>query len=310
MKLFRGLADSGAMRGGFVSIGNFDGVHCGHRSMIALLVERAREHGVPALVFTFDPHPICLLRPQHAPPPLTTTARKLELLETCGVDGVIVYPTDRALLDLTPRAFFEQIIQGSLAAGGLVEGPNFFFGRDRAGDVVLLAELCSATGVRLDVVPPLAIGDMLVSSTEIRRLIQQGRVKTAGELLGAPYRLQGMVGEGARRGRTLGFPTANLSEVATVMPADGVYAGRVSVDGNLHIAAINIGPNPTFAEQNRKVEVHLLDFRGDLYGRSLEVDLLDRMRDTVPFADIEALRSQLERDILQARALAAAPPSG
>jgi len=310
MKVFHSLTDSNAIRGGFVSIGNFDGVHRGHRSMIALLVKRAREHQAPAVVFTFDPHPICLLRPEHAPPPLSTTARKLKLLEECGVDTVLVYPTDLALLDLTPHSFFEQIIQKSLAARGLVEGPNFFFGRNRTGDVVLLGDLCAAAGVGLDVVPPLAIGDMLVSSTEIRRMIQQGKVKAAGELLGTAYRLEGRVTEGARRGRTLGFPTANLTAIATVMPADGVYAGRAGVDGTSYAAAINIGPNPTFAEQSRKVEAHLIDFKGDLYGRSLEVDLVDRLRDTVPFAGIEALQNQLKRDVEQARALAGGPAPG
>jgi riboflavin kinase/FMN adenylyltransferase len=310
MKVFHSLTDSSAIRGGFVSIGNFDGVHCGHRSMIALLVRRAREQGVPAVVFTFDPHPICLLRPEFAPPPLSTTARKLELLEECGVDAVLVYPTDRALLDLTPHEFFKRIIQQSLAARGLVEGPNFFFGRGRAGDVVLLGELCKVAGIGLDVVPPLAIGDMLVSSTEVRRLIQVGRVKAAGELLGAPYRLHGTVGEGAKRGRLLGFPTANLTGIATVMPSDGVYAGRVRIDRKSYATAINIGPNPTFAEQSRKVEVHLVDFEGDLYGRPLEVDLIDRLRDTVPFAGVEALQKQLKRDVEQARALAAAPAPG
>lgn len=310
MKVFRSLKDSSAIRGGFVSIGNFDGVHRGHRSMIALLVARAREQSVPAVVFTFDPHPISLLRPESSPPPLSTLARKLELLDQCGVDAALVYPTDKALLELTPHEFFEQIIQESLAARGLVEGPNFFFGHNRAGDVVLLGELCRAAGITLEVVPPLAIGDMLVSSTEIRRLIQQGRVKTAGELLGACYRLQGTVIEGARRGRTIGFPTANLTGIDTVMPLDGVYAGRVDQGGSSYAAAINIGPNPTFSEQGRKVEVHLIDYRGDLYGRALAVDLIDRLRDTVPFAGIEALQNQLKRDVEQARALAAAPAPG
>lgn len=310
MKILSGLADADAVRGGFVSIGNFDGVHRGHRSMIARLICRARESAAPAVVFTFDPHPIALLRPDQTPPPLSTTEQKLELLEQCGVDCTLVYPTDQALLDLTPRRFFDEIILGKLAARGLVEGPNFQFGHDRLGNIELLEGFCSDSGLTLDVVPPLEIGGRLVSSTEIRRFVQAGDVRSAGELLGSPYRLRGRVTRGAQRGRTLGFPTANLEEIRTTLPRAGVYAGRVTVDGLSYGAGINIGPNPTFAEQSHKFEVHLINFEGDLYGRWLNVELLDHLRDTTPFSSLDALRQQLERDIARARDIAAAHLNG
>jgi riboflavin kinase/FMN adenylyltransferase len=314
MHILRGLSEPDTARCSVVSIGNFDGVHRGHRSMIAALIRRARELGVPAVVFTFDPHPIALLRPAHTPPPLSTTARKLELLERCGVDCVVVYPTDRALLDLSPREFFDRIVLGQLAAQGLVEGPNFYFGHDRAGDVATLAGFCAAVGLSLDIVPPLKIGGLIVSSSEIRRLVQAGDVRRAGDLLGEPYRLRGSVGRGAERGRALGFPTANLDQVQVVLPRDGVYAGRVSIverntgqmrDACRHYpAAVNIGPNPTFAEHARKVEVHLIDFSGNLYGCDLDVDFLDRLRDTTAFAGPDALKTQLVRDVADARRIA------
>ncbi len=304
MEVFRGLDDAVGCRNGFVSIGNFDGVHRGHQSMIAELIRNAREHGVPAVVFTFDPHPIALLRPGQSPPPLSTTERKIELLSQCGVDGVIVYPTDQELLQLTAREFFDRIILGRLGARGLVEGPNFFFGRNRAGTIETLREFCAAAGIELETVPPVVVGDHLVSSSEIRRLIAEGQVREAGFLLGATYRVSGTVVRGAERGRTIGFPTANLEGIRTVLPRDGVYAGRALVRGTWFAAGINIGPNPTFADQERKVEVHLADFSGDLYGCRLAVELIERLRDTVRFDGIERLKSQLAIDIDRARALA------
>ena len=303
MQVFRGLDDAALCRNGFVSIGNFDGVHRGHQSMIAALIRNAREHGAPAVVFTFDPHPIALLRPGQSPPPLSTTERKIEILSQCGVDCLIVYPTDQELLQLTPREFFDRIVLGRLKACGLVEGPNFFFGHNRAGNIDTLREFCGAAGIELEIVPPVVMGDHLVSSSEIRRLIADGRVREAGALLGATYRVSGTVVRGAERGRTIGFPTANLEGIRTVLPRDGVYAGRALVATSWFAAGINIGPNPTFADQERKFEAHLVGFTGDLYGCRIAVELAERLRDTVAFDGIDSLKTQLAIDIDRARAL-------
>ena len=304
MELQRGFDNPAAFRGGYVSIGNFDGVHRGHQSIVSVLVAKARQAGVPAVVLTFDPHPIHLLRPQHAPPSLNAIDRKAELLQGCGVDCVIAYPTDEALLDLTPEQFFESIIRNELNVLGLVEGPNFFFGRDRAGDIETLHSLCDANGLSLDVVPALQFGERMVSSSAIRSDIAAGRMSHAVELLGHPYRLQGHVVKGAERGSDLGFPTANLEQIETLLPADGVYAGMAHVSGRTFAAAINIGHNPTFDEAMRKVEVHLIDFTGDLYGERLDVDLFERVRDIVQFDSVEALKQQLSSDIEQVGAVA------
>ncbi|MBT4865690.1 MAG: bifunctional riboflavin kinase/FAD synthetase [Planctomycetaceae bacterium] len=304
MELQRGFDNPAAYRGGYVSIGNFDGVHRGHQSIVSVLVAQARQAGVTAVVLTFDPHPIHLLRPQHAPPSLSTIDRKAELLQGCGVDCVIAYPTDEALLDLTPEQFFERIIRSELNVLGLVEGPNFFFGRDRAGDIETLHSLCDGAGLSLDVVPALQFGDRMVSSSAIRSDIAAGRVSHAVDLLGHPYRLQGNVVKGAERGSVLGFPTANLEQIETLLPADGVYAGMAQVSGTSLAAAVNIGHNPTFDEAMRKVEVHLIDFNGDLYGERLEVDLFERVRDIVQFDSVEALKQQLLNDVEQVRAVA------
>jgi riboflavin kinase/FMN adenylyltransferase len=237
---------------------------------------------------------------------LTTTERKLELLARYGVDAVVVYPTDQALLNLTPREFFDQIILGRLDVRGLVEGPNFFFGHNRAGSIKTLHEFCRETAKLLEIVPPVTVGDHLVSSTEIRQLIVAGDVRQAADLLGCAYHITGTVVRGAERGRTIGFPTANLEGVRTVLPRDGVYAGRAHVVGSWYAAGLNLGPNPTFADQERKLEAHLIDFDGDLYGTRIAIEFIDRLRDTVRFESAVALKARLAADIEQARALAKA----
>lgn len=291
-------------RGGAVAIGNFDGVHRGHLEIVKRLLERARGVGGPAIVFTFDPHPVRLLRPEHCPPPLTWTERKAELLAAHGVYMVVAYPTDDALLNLSAQEFFDKIILGTLEAKALVEGPNFYFGHNREGTVELLARLATEAGLTLDVVPPVELHGDLVSSSRIRALIAAGDVRTAGELLSAPYRIRGMVTHGAGRGGKLGFPTANLEGIDTLLPKLGVYAGRASVQSILYPAAINLGPNPTFGESVMKVEIHLLDYHDSLYGQPLEVEFLDRLRDVRPFSGPSELIKQLQDDIKRTREIA------
>jgi len=286
-----------------VAIGNFDGVHLGHQSMIRILVTQSRQANVPAVVLTFDPHPVEILRPQHRPPSLCTADHKAELLEQYGVDCLITYPTDRALLDLTPERFFDRIICEELKAKGLVEGENFCFGRDRSGDITTLEGLCRGSGLSLEVVPSVSLADRPVSSSAARSLIADGQVAAAVEMLGHPYRLQGTVTQGAQRGQSLGFPTANLENIATILPADGVYAGVTLVDEQSYPAAVNAGPNPTFGETTRKLEVHLVDYAGDLYGRQIAVDLFDRVRSIRGFHSAEELQRQLAEDIATVRAM-------
>ncbi len=290
------------LRGGAVTIGNFDGVHRGHARIVERLNRQAEQVGGPAIVFTFDPHPVRLLRPEVAPPPLTWTDRKVQLLTELGVSAVIAYPTDEALLSLTAEEFFQQIIRDQLDARAMVEGPNFYFGKGRTGNVERLGELCSAAGITLEVVEPLKMGNDYVSSSRVRAAVQRGDVDEARELLTQPYRIRGMVTHGVGRGHKLGFATANIDAIDTLIPAIGVYAGRATLSDagltdKVWPAAIHIGPNPTFREQSVKVEVHLIDFSGTLYGQPLEVDFLSRLRDVVPFPSVEALKEQLTRDV-------------
>jgi riboflavin kinase/FMN adenylyltransferase len=305
VKLFRDLSSvPDDVRSGAVAIGNFDGVHLGHARIVERLIAKAREVGGPAVVFTFDPHPVRLLRPAEAPPPLTWTDRKADLLAALGVDAMIAYPTDEALLNLSAAEFFQRIVRGSLDARAMVEGSNFYFGHGRSGTIDVLRRLTAAAGIALDIVEPVVIDGEVVSSSRVRRLLSAGDVDEARRLLTRPYRLRGMVTHGAGRGAKIGFPTANLAAIDTLLPGVGVYAGRGWVDGDQFAAAINVGPNPTFGEQALKLEVHLLDFASPLYGQPMEVDFLARLRDIHPFESVDALRGQLLRDVAAARHIA------
>lgn len=317
MKLLRSLDEfSAELRGGAVSVGNFDGVHRGHARLAEKLRERSQKLGGPAVVFTFDPHPAWILRPQRAPTPLTWLDRKVELLAELGIDVVVAYPTDEALLSLTAREFFDRILRDALGAKALIEGANFCFGHDRTGTIDVLAGFAAEAGMALDVVEPVLLDGpglfdgTVVSSSRVRGCVSSGQVDEAGRLLTRPYRIRGLVRHGAARGAKLGFPTANVDGVDTLVPGPGVYAGRAIVGpqfgSSAWPAAINIGPNPTFGEQSLKIEVHLIGFQGNLYGTLLEVDFLAPLRPTTKFAGIDALKAQLQQDITRTKELVAA----
>ena len=305
MKLIRRISDfPESLRGGALTIGNFDGVHRGHGLIINRLKTLAAKLNGAAIVFTFDPHPVRILCPEQTPPPLTWTNRKADLLAELGVDLVVAYPTDRELLQLTYREFFDQIVLEQLGAKAMVEGPNFFFGHGREGTVEKLAELCEENAIQLEIVEPLVDSESFVSSSRIRDLIKSGDVDRACQWLTHPYRIRGMVTHGAARGAKIGFPTANLDAIDTLVPAMGVYAGRTYVHGRSHWSAIHIGPNPTFGEDLPKVESHLLDFEASIYGETVEVDFISRLRDIRPFESADQLTDQLQLDIDATRTVA------
>ncbi len=291
-----------------VAVGNFDGVHLGHAALAARLVTAADRLGLPAVALTFDPHPARIVRPERAPDPLTTPGRRAELLAALGVDAVLVQPVDERLIAVSAEAFYRDVLRGRLAARALVEGPDFRFGAGRAGDVRLLESLCAADGVALEVVAPVTAGGSAVSSSRVRELVAAGDVAAATALLTAPFRASGTVVAGARRGAALGFPTANLGGVATLLPAAGVYAARATLHAaggdSGHVAAVHVGPNVTFGATVVTVEAHLVGFAGDCYGDRLDVDFLDRLRDTRRFDSVGDLRAQLTRDVEAAVAVA------
>jgi riboflavin kinase/FMN adenylyltransferase len=295
-------------RGGVVAVGNFDGVHRGHAELLRQARLLAGEVGGPVTVVTFDPHPLQLLAPERFLPPLTTTADRARFLHEAGADAVVFLRTNADLLALTPEEFFQSVLRNGFAARGVVEGFNFRFGHDRAGSVETLRDLCAAAGVAFRVVAPFALDGVTVSSSKVRDALLAGDVTVAAKLLGRPYLLRGVVGTGAKRGRTIGFPTANLEAVETLVPATGVYAVRADAGGRRYPAAANVGPNPTFGEDARKIEAHLIGFADDLYGRPLAVEFAERLRDTRKFNSAEELVAQMRADVARALALLGGAP--
>jgi riboflavin kinase/FMN adenylyltransferase len=296
-----------------VTIGTFDGVHSGHRALIAEAVDAARELGIPSVVLTFDPHPSEVLRPGTQPPILTVGPRKAELIAACGIDVLFVMPFTAKLAEYSPAEFVHEALISRLHAGAVYVGQNFRFGHKAAGGFAKLAEFGNALGFSAHEVPLLSDGPTVISATYIRSCVDAGEVEDAAHALGRPHRLDGLVVRGDQRGRELGFPTANLrADRNAAVPADGVYAGRVvrldrfgsTLDlPPLGIAAISVGTNPTFEGRQRRVESFVLDYSGDLYGASIGVEFVHRLRGMERYDTIEALVDQMNKDVQQTRDL-------
>jgi riboflavin kinase/FMN adenylyltransferase len=286
-------------RGAIITVGNFDGVHRGHQRLLDRVRARADAARVPAMAITFDPHPVALLRPEAAPVPLVWLEREIHLLQEAGASLVGVFRTGPWLLELTAREFFDRIVRKQLGARGMVEGPNFAFGHDRTGDVRTLEAWCGEAGIDFEVVDLTVIDGQLISSSLIRRCLREGNVALAGRYLGRPHRIRGTVSKGAGRGATIGFPTINLTGTDTLVPDEGVYAALARIDGEEHAwpAACNIGPNPTFGDESKKIEAHLIGFSGDLYDKPVELDFLERLRATRKFAGRDELLAQIAADV-------------
>jgi len=292
-----------------LTIGNFDGLHVGHRSMLSTVIGRARALEGEAIVYTFEPHPRKVLQPDRAPRLLTTFDQKCELLEEMGVGVVVVERFTREFASMDPDLFVRRHIHEHLHPVEVYVGYDFHFGRDRRGSMRLLSETGPRLGFAVTIIPEVTVGDRDVSSTRIRDLLAEGRVGDAAELLARPYAVRGRVIEGDRRGRGLGFPTANLDPESEVLPGPGVYAGwlrfldegRPARDGR-HPVVTNVGVRPTFRDgQGMLAEAHLLDFEGDLYGRRVEIDFRRRLRPEQRFPGVDALKAQIARDVDEAR---------
>ena len=295
------------MRGIVAALGNFDGVHLGHRAVISRAVEEARSRGARSVAATFDPHPRAVLRPGEEPKLLTTPEMREELLLGCGVDEVRKIRFDRDLSRKSPGEFVHDVLVGELGAGVVVVGENFRFGHKATGDFDDLRRHMRETGGEAFAVPILALGEDL-SSSRIRALISDGAPREAAELLGRPFSLRGEVIVGDRRGRTIGFPTANiLSDPRVLVPGLGVYAGYVVAGNERYPACTNVGVAPTFDRRERKVEAHLLDYDGDLYGKTVDVSFIERLRPEKRFLGIEELKAQISHDVEEVRRLLARP---
>ncbi len=293
------------VEGTVVTVGTFDGVHRGHQDVLRRLSDRAAERGLRGVLVTFEPHPLEVVNPQAAPPLLTTGPERLEVLAQTPLDYVLLLRFDRRVAALTPEAFVRDVLLRRCGMRELVIGHDHGFGRGRSGDVETLRHLGAVHGFEVDVVAPVDFGDQHVSSSRVRRAVAGGDLGTASRMLGRPYTVSGRVGRGAGRGRKLGVPTVNLTDVPPqkLLPPDGIYAVEVEWRRGRTGGMMHQGPIPTFADGRRALEAHLFDFEGDLYGEWVRITWVERLRDVERFASAEQLQHQMERD--RADALAA-----
>ncbi len=309
MKIIEGSEQFRPPAGGVVlTIGNFDGMHLGHRRLIETARGQAREKQLPVVALTFEPHPLTIVAPERTPALLTTPAEKLQLLEECGVDTTIVLRSTRELLDKTAEQFLFDLVE-HCRPRVIVEGPTFNFGRDRAGSAATLIQNSTIHGYGVIIVEELRgrdiPGNPAINSSAIRRAVRDARLSDAAALLGRPHRICGTVVTGKQRGASLNYPTANLDAVPQLLPREAVYAAVAQLaDDSLYPAAVNIGPQPTFGQARSCVEAHLLDFSGQLRGRRLGLHLLAKLRDQVRFDSVAELQQQLKTDVADTRGFA------
>jgi len=282
-------------------MGTFDGIHRGHLALLKPLIAEAKRVGAASVLVTFEPHPRCVLDPDHCPPNLTTLDEKAWLLEQLELDHLVVIPFTPQLADLSAAAFMQRLLRG-MQLRRLVIGQDHRFGHGRRGDPSFLRRFGARHGFSVEVIPTLARGRAPISSSRIRRLVLLGQMRAAAQLLGRDYFFRSTVEHGAQRGQQLGFPTANLRIAPNkLIPATAVYAARVDLDGQTYDGALSVGFRPTFGGNTLTVEVFLLDFVGDLYGRLLTVRFVQRLRAEKRFATVPALQQQMAKDVENAR---------
>lgn len=287
-----------------LALGNFDGLHRGHVKILERIQRGAAERGGMTVVLTFDPHPPRVLRPDKAPALLMTKAQKLDALARAGVQGAAVVRFTKAMSQWEPERFVRSVLVEWLRVAEVWVGADFLFGRDRSGNFSLLRSLGAQHGFRTEKIDSIRYKDFVVSSTRIRRLVSEGRVDEAGALLGHHYVIEGTVVEGAKRGREIGFPTANLSTSNELLPPHGVYATTVGIDGQVHPSVTNVGQRPTFGNQPATtIETHVLKLDRNLYGRTLKLAFVQRLRDERKFPDVGALQEQIAADVRRATRL-------
>lgn len=297
-----------------VAIGNYDGVHKGHRAVLEQLVTEAQRRGIPSLVYTFQPHPVKVLAPAQAPPLINTYAQKRTLLASLGIDIMVEEPFHMAFAGYSPERFVAEVLNDALGAKGVFVGYDFTFGKGGKANVDTLRTLGAPFDMGVYCLDALTVDGIVASSTKIRRFVQEGQLKAAADLLMRPFSLSGQVVKGDQRGRTIGFPTANINTSQELMPPHGVYACWVQRDDeqgtHMHPAAVNIGKRPTFKDEHAAptVEAHLLDVQADLYDQTLTLHFQERLREERSFPSADALKEQIQSDVQQARAALVTPP--
>ena len=285
-----------------LTIGNFDGVHRGHRALFEKVKHWADELEGESLVVTFDPHPLKVLRPGNGPDLITIHERKLELIGDCGIDAVLVIPFTKEFALISAEEFVTGILVGRIGVKGIVVGYDYRFGNGREGDIDYLKGIGAEKGFRVEVVSGINIDDTVVSSTIIRKLIREGEIVEANHLLGRPYEVSGIVVPGRQRGgKLIGFPTANVGMAGQAPPKQGVYAVEAVVENRPCKGAANLGFNPTFGDTDLSLEVHIFDFSDNIYGKPITVRFIERLRDEIKFAGVEELTTQIRKDVEEAK---------
>jgi riboflavin kinase/FMN adenylyltransferase len=289
------------LRNPVVALGNFDGIHLGHQLIFKRAKATAAENGGESVVLTFEPHPLRVLHPDRCPPLITPFKKKMMLIESLGIDVVICADFTREFALLSARGFVKSVLHERIRASRVIVGYNYHFGRGRQGGVEELRQYAHEFGFQIEVVGPVRVGDQTVSSSAIRRLIENGKMAEAAHLLGRHFIVLGKVIWGTARGRLLGVPTANVEILNELYPKNGVYAVEVQIDRNTYQGVANVGVNPTFEGNRFSVEVHILDFHMDIYGREIQVAFIERIRDEQVFQTSEALIGQIRKDVEQAK---------
>lgn len=304
MKIFHSLPEKVVAEQSIIVLGNFDGVHRGHQSLISLAVEKAKQQGLKSIALTFEPHPMKFLRPEKFPGLILTNNKKKQKINALGIDKAIFLPFDKNLASMAPEKFVELVLS-RLNPYAIIIGFNYSYGYQGRGSAETLIKAGRKMGFSVEVLPPQKEGNELISSSAIRYALNKGDLEEARRLLGFWPILEGKVICGDRRGRTLGFPTANLDiDEDILLPPLGAYATRAILDHNVYLSVMNIGCKPTFGDENRLgVEVHLLDFEGDLYGKELELHMIKHLRPELKFANAQELVKQINADIDATRQL-------
>jgi riboflavin kinase/FMN adenylyltransferase len=301
MKIFHGTDNAGILRGTVLTLGVFDGLHLGHQAIMKTVVERAEAVGAVPTAITFDPHPRAVLYPENAPPLLQTLDQRLANFEFLGIKQSIVIRFDQQFASINAESFLRDIVFERFQAKEVYLGKGFAFGKDRAGNIELLRKISQELGFVADEVPEIQLRGIRISSSKIRKLLQEGKVNLVRRMLGRPYGIEGQIVHGLQRGRTIGFPTANLKPVNRVLPKFGVYATATLIDGIWRRGITNVGVRPTFEnEAEPSIETYIFDFDGDLYGDVLRVRFLHRIRDERKFNGIEELKAQIKKDTANA----------
>ena len=304
MEIFRHIDDhKHQLTDSVVTMGNFDGLHLGHRCLVRSAIEDARRLGSLSVVLTFEPHPLKILAPERAPKLILSHKDKMQLLQSFGIDIVVIQNFDAAFAELQPEAFVRDVLVGRLRTRKIWVGKDFRFGKGRKGSVADLARWGGTTGFEVGIVEPILVDGARVSSSKIRQLVEEGRVDEAQRMLGRYHFISGKVVAGHRRGRDLGFPTANIATRTEVIPQDGIYATLLEAAAERRLSVSNIGVNPTFGPGPRTIESFVLDFDNDIYGESVKLSFVKRLRGEKKFASADALVAQMHEDVRNARAV-------